>query len=55
MWRPSRREDLEFLGRLVLDGKLEPLIDRRYPLAEVPEALRYQAGGRAQGKVVVTV
>jgi NADPH:quinone reductase-like Zn-dependent oxidoreductase len=55
MWRPSRREDLEFLGRLVLDGKLEPLIDRRYPLAEVPEALSYQAGGRAQGKVVITV
>jgi NADPH:quinone reductase-like Zn-dependent oxidoreductase len=36
-------------------GKIVPVIDRRYPLREVPEALRYVGEGRAQGKVVITV
>ena len=41
--------DLEVLGGLT------PAIDRVFPLAEVPEAIRYVAGGHARGKVVVTV
>jgi NADPH:quinone reductase-like Zn-dependent oxidoreductase len=41
--------DLEALGGLT------PAIDRMFPLAEVPEAIRYVAGGHARGKVVVTV
>ncbi len=36
-------------------GKVVPVIDRRYPLSEVPEALRYLGEGRAKGKVVITV
>jgi NADPH:quinone reductase-like Zn-dependent oxidoreductase len=32
-----------------------PAIDRRYPLSEVPEALRYLGEGRTKGKVVITV
>ena len=35
--------------------KVVPVIDRRYPLSEVPEALRYYGEGHAQGKVVITV
>jgi NADPH:quinone reductase-like Zn-dependent oxidoreductase len=52
-WRPNRREDLEALRALIEDGRLEPLIDRSYPLAEVPDAYRYLAAGRARGKLVI--
>jgi NADPH:quinone reductase-like Zn-dependent oxidoreductase len=36
-------------------GKLTPVIDRTYPLAEVPEAIRYLEEGHARGKVIITV
>jgi NADPH:quinone reductase-like Zn-dependent oxidoreductase len=36
-------------------GKVAPVIDRRYPLSEVPEALRYFGKGHAKGKVVITL
>jgi NADPH:quinone reductase-like Zn-dependent oxidoreductase len=48
------KEDLTTLGELVKTGKLRPVIDRRYRLHEVPEALRYLERGHARGKVVVT-
>ena len=48
-------KDLDCLKSLFEAGKVLPVIDRRYPLAEVPEALRYLGEGHAQGKVVVTV
>lgn len=49
------RKDLEFITELCEMGKVVPVIDRRYPLSEVPEALRYLGEGRAKGKVVITV
>ncbi len=49
------REDLQFLKQLIETGKLTPVIDRTYPLAEVPEAIRYLEEGHARGKVVITV
>jgi Zn-dependent alcohol dehydrogenases len=36
-------------------GKIVPHIDRRYPLREVPEALRYLGEGLANGKIVITM
>jgi D-arabinose 1-dehydrogenase-like Zn-dependent alcohol dehydrogenase len=36
-------------------GTIVPAIDRRYPLREVPEALRYLGEGHAKGKVVITL
>ena len=48
-------EDLMVLGELIESGKLTPVIDRTYPLAEVPEAMRYLEEGHARGKVVITV
>ena len=36
-------------------GKVAPVIDRRYPLSDVAEALRYLEEGHAQGKVAITV
>lgn len=49
------RKDLMFMTELCLAGKMIPVIDRRYPLNEVPEALRYVGERRAKGKVVITV
>ncbi len=49
------REDLAILGELMEAGKVTPVIDRRYTLSEVPEAIRYLEEGRARGKVVISV
>jgi NADPH:quinone reductase-like Zn-dependent oxidoreductase len=40
---------------LIEDGKLTPVIDRTYPLAEAAEGLRYVEQGHARGKLIVTV
>jgi NADPH:quinone reductase-like Zn-dependent oxidoreductase len=47
--------DLQFVTELIEAGKITPVIDKTYPLAEVPEAIRYLHGGQAQGKIVITV
>ena len=52
--KPSQ-DDLTLLGELIATGKLEPVIDRRYTLSEVPEALRYLEEGHARGKVLITL
>jgi NADPH:quinone reductase-like Zn-dependent oxidoreductase len=49
------KEDLAFMKELLETGKVKAVIDRCYPLSEVPEALRYLEEGHAQGKVVITV
>jgi NADPH:quinone reductase-like Zn-dependent oxidoreductase len=54
MVKPSQKELLA-LKELIEAGKLAPVIDRRYPLAEVPDAIRYLEAGHARGKVVITV
>ena len=48
-------EDVVYMTELCQSGKFVPFIDRRYPLSEVPEALRYLGEGHAKGKVVITV
>ena len=55
MWKPNNQEDLAILEELFAAGKVAPVIDRRYPLREVPEALRYLEERHAKGKVVITV
>lgn len=54
MMTPNR-DDLITLTELVEAGDVEPIVDRQYPLEEVPEAIRYLEAGRARGKVVITV
>lgn len=54
-WRPMHRPDVENLTRLIRTGAVAPVIDRRYPLEEVVEALRWVEDGHARGKVVVTM
>jgi len=48
-------KDLAFITKLVEEGKIKPVIDKHYPLSEVPEALRYFGEGKAKGKVVITM
>lgn len=48
-------EDLTTMRELLEAGKVTPVIDRRYSLSEVPDAIRYLEEGHAQGKVVVTL
>jgi NADPH:quinone reductase-like Zn-dependent oxidoreductase len=50
----QRQADLAVLRQLLEDGKVTPVIDRTYPLPEVPEAIRYLEQGHAAGKVVIT-
>jgi NADPH:quinone reductase-like Zn-dependent oxidoreductase len=50
----SNKQDLTILRDLMEAGKLTPVIDRRYSLSEVPEAIRYLEEGHARGKVVIT-
>jgi NADPH:quinone reductase-like Zn-dependent oxidoreductase len=52
---PQNNKDLIVITELCEAGKVVPVIDRRYPFHEAPEALRYVAEGRARGKVVITL
>lgn len=54
MHKPNTK-DLDFITALFEAGKIAPVIGRRYPLCEVPEAIRYLGEGRALGKVVITM
>jgi NADPH:quinone reductase-like Zn-dependent oxidoreductase len=54
-WKPNKQEDLNFLKKLFEADKVKPVIDRCYPLSDVPEAFRYLGAGHARGKVVITM
>jgi NADPH:quinone reductase-like Zn-dependent oxidoreductase len=51
----ERSVDLERLVELIEAGKVTPSIDRTYPLAQAPDAMRHLDAGKARGKVVITV
>lgn len=48
-------KDLAYLAELVETGKLDPIIDKVFPLSQTADALQYLGDGKALGKVVVTV
>ncbi len=47
------QDDLVLLADMMASGAVKPIIDRRYALAEVPEAIRYSESGRARGKIII--
>jgi NADPH:quinone reductase-like Zn-dependent oxidoreductase len=49
------KEDLAMFLELMETGKMTPVIDRRYRLSDVPEAMRYLEEGHARGKVIITL
>lgn len=49
------QKDLLFIRELMNAGKVRSIIDKRYPLSETAEALRYLEEGHARGKVVIVV
>src|SRR5213080_2543298 len=49
------KQDLTILRELMASGRVTPVIDRRYKLSEVPEAMRYLEERHARGKVVITL
>jgi NADPH:quinone reductase-like Zn-dependent oxidoreductase len=52
--KPSA-EDLSFIIGLAEEGRIRPVIDRRYPLRDAAEAMRYLGAGHGLGKVVLEV
>jgi NADPH:quinone reductase-like Zn-dependent oxidoreductase len=52
--RPNQ-QDLAFIKGVLESGQVSPVIDKCYPLSEVPEAFRYLMAGHARGKVVITM
>jgi len=55
MWRVNDSRDMAYLAELLESGAIDPPIDRTYPLAEVPDAMRYLETGEARGKIVITI
>jgi NADPH:quinone reductase-like Zn-dependent oxidoreductase len=49
------QKDLVFLKELLEAGKVKPVIDRRYALGQVADAISYLVEGHPRGKVVITV
>jgi NADPH:quinone reductase-like Zn-dependent oxidoreductase len=54
-WKPFDPTDIATLSRLLEEGVIRPAIDRRYPLAEVPDALRDLQSGRPCGKLLIEI
>lgn len=52
--KPNQK-DLLLLKELLESGKIKPVIDKYFPLSDVPDAIRYVEAGHASGKVVITV
>jgi len=52
---PVKKDSMVVLKELIEAGKLKPVIDRTFPLSEVPNAIRYMQEGHSLGKVVITI
>ena len=49
------QQDLHVIGALIAEGRVTPVIDRRYTLSEVPDAVRYVEEGHARGKIIIDI
>ncbi|MFX0202803.1 MAG: NAD(P)-dependent alcohol dehydrogenase, partial [Candidatus Hodarchaeota archaeon] len=53
--QPNNKEDMDFLAELYETKNVVPIIEKRYPLNEVADALRYLEEGHVRGKLVITM
>jgi NADPH:quinone reductase-like Zn-dependent oxidoreductase len=53
LWKPFAEQDVDTLTALIREGWLRPAIDRRFPLDDIVDALRWVDDGRARGKILV--
>jgi NADPH:quinone reductase-like Zn-dependent oxidoreductase len=53
--KPTKNSPLADLKELIEAGNVAPVIDKIYPLSDIPEAIRYLEQGHARGKVVITI
>jgi NADPH:quinone reductase-like Zn-dependent oxidoreductase len=51
----ERHEDLDAVRQLIEAGRVTPMVDRAYPLAEVPDAIRHLEAGLARGKIAISI
>ena len=51
----ERHDDLDAVRQLIESGQVTPIVDRAYPLAEVPDALRHLEAGQARGKIAISI
>jgi NADPH:quinone reductase-like Zn-dependent oxidoreductase len=51
----EHHRDLEVLRPLIEAGRVTPVVDRTYPLADVPDAMRHLQAGHARGKIAITI
>jgi NADPH:quinone reductase-like Zn-dependent oxidoreductase len=54
-WKPFKAEDVAIVTDLIAAGKVKPMVDRRFALSEIVEALRWVDDGHARGKVIITM
>ena len=55
VWRPNKKEDVDFIIELLETGRVVPVIDKHYPLSKVADAFRYFEEGHHKGKLVIKV
>ena len=53
--KTCKSDSMAVLKEFLEAGKITPVVDRTYPLSEVPDAIRYLEEGHAQGKIIITV
>ena len=54
-WEQNKKEDFVLLEELFEAGEVVPVIDKTYPLSEVPAALQHIGEKRAKGKIIITI
>ena len=52
-WKPFHPPDVATVTNLIAEGRIRPVIDRRFPLSEIVDALRYVDEGHPRGKVII--
>lgn len=55
VWRANKEEDVSCILELLKTDKVNPVIDKQYPLSKVPDAFRYFEEGHCKGKIVITM